>query len=300
MKFKKTLGMLAIILACSAFGSFSMPDDADAKRFGSSRSIGRTVTRPATPGFTRSQSTTQQRNMANQGGVSALNRTGMFGGLFGGLLAGTLLGSLLGGGGVGGGIGLFDILILGLIGFFAYRFFKSRNQNNNQNTNENQNNFQQNYQEPENYTKESNAWGNLRSERSSETNTQADNSEITIPAFNEEEFLEGAKQLYVRMQESWDMRDLNDIKLFTSEEVYKEIQEQYKEDPNPSKTELLLINCHVVKANAVDSKEFVSVLFDVLLKEQENENNEQVKEIWNFTRDKNADSMWKLDGIQQA
>lgn len=294
MKFKKTLGILAIILACSAFGSFSMPDDADAKRFGSSRSIGRTVTRPSTPsGFTRSQNTTQQRNLANQNGAAAMNRTGMFGGLFGGLLAGTLLGSLLGGGGVGGGFGLFDLLILGAIGFFAYRFFNSRNQKK-----EEENNYHQNYQEPENYTKTNNAWGNLQSERTSHENNE--NSAINIPNFNEQEFLDGAKQLYVRMQESWDLRDLADIKLFTSDEVYKGIEEDAKADPNPSKTELILINCNVVKADVVGTKEQVSVLFDVLMKEQENENNEQVKEIWNFTRDTNGDSMWKLDGIQQA
>lgn len=295
MKFKKTLGVLAILLTFSAFGSFSMPDDADAKRFGSSRSIGRTITRPSTPsGFTRSPNATQQRNFTNQNGAAAMNRTGMFGGLFGGLLAGTLLGSLLGGGGFGGGFGLFDILILGAIGFIAYRFFKSRNQKK-----EEENNYQQNYQEPENYTKTNNAWSKLQSERKSHEEPQA-NSAINIPHFNEQEFLDGAKQLYVRMQESWDLRDLADIKLFTSEEVYKGIEEDAKADPNPSKTELILINCHVEKADVIGSKEHVSVLFDVLMKEQENENNEQVKEIWNFTRDTNGDSMWKLDGIQQV
>ena len=108
MKLKKSLSMLAIILSLSAFGTFSMPDDADARRFGSSRSIGRTTTvRPSAPaGVTSSQQNfQQQRGINNNAGAAAMNRGGMFGGLLGGLLAGSLLGSLLMGGGFAGGGG---------------------------------------------------------------------------------------------------------------------------------------------------------------------------------------------------
>ncbi len=298
MKLKKSLSMLAIILSLSAFGTFSMPDDADARRFGSSRSIGRTTTvRPSAPaGVTSSQQNfQQQRGINNNAGAAAMNRGGMFGGLLGGLLAGSLLGSLLMGGGFAGG-GLLDIVIIGLLVYFGLKFFRNRRQNSDQSSAYNNREYRQNDQY-QNYSGAGSAWDNLRSERV-QPEVQHDNSDIPA-SFDTEEFLAGAKKLYVRMQESWDLRDMEDIKQFTSPLLYKEIEEQYKEDPNPSKTQLLLVNARVLGVQEEGDFEQVAVLFDVLMKEQENENNEQVKEIWNFSRDKVRSGSWFLDGIQQ-
>lgn len=298
MKLKKSLTMLAIILSLSAFGTFSMPDDADARRFGSSRSIGRTTTvKPSAPaGVTSSQQNfQQQRGINNNAGAATMNRGGMFGGLLGGLLAGSLLGSLLMGGGFAGG-GLLDIVIIGLLVYFGLKFFRSRRQNAEQSSSYNNQEYRQNDQY-QNYSDTGSAWDNLRSERVQPA-AQQDNPDIPA-SFDTEEFLAGAKKLYVRMQESWDMRDMEDIKQFTSPLLFKEIEEQYKEDPNPSKTQLLLVNARVLGVQEEGDFEQAAVLFDVLMKEQENENSEQVKEIWNFSRDKVRSGSWFLDGIQQ-
>lgn len=301
MKINKLISMFAIVLALSVFSAFSMPDNADARRFGGGHSIGRTTTvRPSAPaGVTSNQHFQQQQRSAlnNNAGAAAMNRTGMFGGLFGGLLAGTLLGSLLMGGGVGGGGGLLDLIIIGLIVYFGIKFFKSRRQNNTNQSYTSQNEY---YNQTQNYSNQaenntSSAWDNLRSAR-------ADNSGQTpytaAGTFNTEEFLEGAKKLYVRMQESWDMRDIDDIKQFTSPIMHKDIEEQFKEDPNPSKTEIILINPSVLEVKQEGDYEQVAVLFDVLMKEAENDSNEQVKEIWNFSRNKAKNGNWVLDGIQ--
>lgn len=302
MKLNKIIRVFAMVLALSVFSTFAMPDDADARRFGGGRSIGRTTTvRPSAPaGVTSNQQQfRQQQNsaMTNNAGAAAINRRGMFGGLFGGLLAGTLLGSLLFGGGFGG-VGIFDILILGLLIYFGVKFFKNRQQKNNNNqyyaqqspfentyTNQNQTAGQAN--------NAASAWDNLRSDRSQQTNTYSG-----AGTFNTEEFLAGAKKLYVRMQESWDLRDIDDIKQFTSPIMHKDIEEQFKEDPNPSKTEIILINASVLEVKQEGDYEQAAVLFDVLLKEAESAENEQVKEIWNFSRSKAKAGTWILDGIQ--
>lgn len=303
MKIKKALSAFAIVLSLSAFGTFSAPDDADAKRFGSSRSIGRTTTvRPSAPsGVTTSnqQSFQQQRAMNNNGGAAVMNRGGMFGGLLGGLLAGSLIGSLFSGHGFAGGGGFLDIIIIALIAFLGYKFLKGRRQNQESGQTYRQDtsyqNFGQDFQNQQNYSGQTgSAWDNLSSAR-----PQAEQNDQVPASFNTEEFLEGAKKLYVRMQESWDMRDMNDIKQFTAPSMHREIEELFKEDPNPSKTELLLINASVLEVKEVGDYEQVAVLFDVLMKEQEKENNEQVKEIWNFSRNKKDNSSWLLDGIQQ-
>lgn len=302
MKINKLIQMFAIVLALSVFGTFSMPDDADAARFGGGRSIGRTTTvRPSAPAgiSTSNQQHFQQQQRSavnNNAGAATMNRTGMFGGLFGGLLAGTLLGSLLGGGGAGGG-GLLDLLLIGLVIYFGIKFFKNRRQNNTY-TNQNyssQNDYynQQNTQNFQSENNTSSTWDNLRSERTEQTEPYT-----STGTFNTEEFLEGAKKLYVRMQESWDMRDIDDIKQFTSPIMHKDIEEQFREDPNPSKTEIILINPSVLEVKQEDDYEQVAVLFDVLMKEAEKNSNEQVKEIWNFSRNKAKGGNWVLDGIQ--
>lgn len=300
MKLNKLIRIFAVVLALSVFSTFAMPDDADARRFGGGRSIGRTTTvRPSAPaGVTSNQQHFQQQQRSavnNNAGAATMNRTGMFGGLFGGLLAGTLLGSLLMGGGLGGGGGLLDLIIIGLIVYFGIKFFKNRKQNSNKQSYYSQNSQNENYNQSntQNYQAGSNsAWDNLRSEnRAPYTSTGT---------FNTEEFLDGAKKLYVRMQESWDMRDIEDIKQFTSPIMHKDIEEQFKEDPNPSKTEIILINASVLEVKQEGDYEQVAVLFDVMMKEAENPNNEQVREIWNFSRNKAKDGNWILDGIQNA
>jgi Tim44-like domain. len=48
---------------------------------------------------------------------------------------------------------------------------------------------------------------------------------------DEQEFLTGAKALYTRLQASWDRRDIDDIRQFTSPEVHEEIARQATLDP---------------------------------------------------------------------
>lgn len=307
MKINNIVRMFAIILALSVFSTFAMPDDADARRFGGGRSIGRTTTvRPSAPaGVTSSQQHFQQQNSAisnNAAGAAAMSRRGMFGGLFGGLLAGTLLGSLLSGGGFAGGFGMLDLIIIGLLIYFGMKFFRNRQQNSNNKQYYSQHsssdysnqNINQNGQNQAGNNAAA-AWDNLRSDRHEQTNAYQ-----STGTFNTEEFLAGAKQLYVRMQESWDLRDIDDIKQFTSPVMHKDIEEQFKEDPNPSKTQIILINANVLEVKQEGDYEQVAVLFDVLMKEAENQDNEQVKEIWNFSRNKAKNGTWILDGIQNA
>lgn len=312
MKINNIVRMVAVILALSVFSTFAMPDDADARRFGGGRSIGRTTTvRPSAPaGVTSNQQHFQQQNSAisnnaaaGAAGAAAMSRRGMFGGLFGGLLAGTLLGSLLSGGGFAGGFGMLDLIIIGLLIYLGMKFFRNRQQNNRSN------NQYYSQQSPSDYNNQNSnqtgqnqarnnaaaAWDNLRSERHEQTNAYQ-----STGTFNTEEFLAGAKQLYVRMQESWDLRDIEDIKQFTSPIMHKDIEEQFKEDPNPSKTQIILINANVLEVKQEGDYEQVAVLFDVLMKEAENTDNEQVREIWNFSRNKAKNGTWILDGIQNA
>ncbi|MCR4667165.1 MAG: 39S ribosomal protein L45 [Desulfovibrio sp.] len=303
-----------LFLSLATF-SLALPTDSEAARMGGGRSFGSQPTMRAPTSAPRpAQAPRQQpfnapqtsRPMPQSGGMGAM------GGLFGGLLAGTMLGSLLGGGagagaaGAGGGLGLIDILLFGLIIWFGLKFF--RRMRSNQSAPQSQPGYGQSSYQDTGYSQHNDsmyrqgggsAWDSLR-------NTVGGSSPDgfgtpNIPAdFNVDEFLQGAKAAYVRMQSSWDQRDLNDISQFATESVMSVLREQMREDPNPSRTELININVQLVDVRDEGVYQRAQVFFDVLLREDPTQGHpEPAREIWHFMR-QIPDGTWKLDGIQQV
>jgi predicted lipid-binding transport protein (Tim44 family) len=120
------------------------------------------------------------------------------------------------------------------------------------------------------------------------------------PGFNSEEFLKGAKAAYNRLQDSWNKRDLEDIRLFTSPEVWEEIKRQVMEEPDGGKTEIILVNAKLLEVNSEGDDTVASVYFDVLMRESaEEQRPKQVREVWHFSKKEVSDSFWRLEGIQQ-
>ena len=316
----KTWKKLALCAACFAAISFAMPDYADAARLGRGRSFGSSsvLSRPATPpagiksgassATTMNRQATGQQNVNGSGAAAmAQNRGGLFGGLFGGLLAGTLLGSLFSGTGLGGAMGGFmNILLFVALGYFAMRLFRrmrggqqeERRQNWQERSFEQRQPFGQNQYGQQ--QSQGSAWDALRSEPQAAQQSAAEEVSNVPADFDQDEFLRGAKAAYTRLQASWDRRDLGDIANFATEDVMAELREQAASDPDPSKTEILLVNASVLEVRDEGDKRRVAVYFDVLMRENQNAAHpEQVREVWHFVCSTAAGDSWKLDGIQQ-
>jgi predicted lipid-binding transport protein (Tim44 family) len=122
------------------------------------------------------------------------------------------------------------------------------------------------------------------------------------PGFDEAEFMKGARAAYQRVQSSWDKRDLADLRQFTSKEVWEEMDRQAKEDPAPGTTEIIRVNAELQKVEQIGTQTVVTVLFDVLMREDPNQQTAgQAREIWHFSRDESVPgSFWLLEGIQQV
>jgi len=270
--------------------------DADAARFGGGKSFGgkSSMSKPAAPpspapGMNRAA---PGQTAPGAAGAAAAPRMGGMGGMFGGLLAGTLIGSLLFGGGFEGG-GLMDILLIGLLAYFAFKLF-SRFRRPAEAGGPSQ---YQSYQ-PQQAQRSGMDWGRLSGQvQGANIDTP---SSLSLPAgFDSEEFLRGAKMAYTRLQASWDKRDLNDIADFASPAVMQEVRAQAEADPHPSSTEVLLINAQLLSVAKEGDAERATVFFDVLLREDpKDQSTAQVREVWHFKRDKSES--WKLDGIQQV
>ena len=302
--------LAALVLA------LSVPDLADAARMGGGRSMGSkpfmsvpsTAPRPQAtmPGAAQTRPMNQARPQAQAPAAGGM--FGGMGGFFGGMLAGSLLGSLFGGHGAAagaageGGMGFLDMLLIGLLVYFAIKFFRSRmgarQQPQAAGGYDNMQYQQQQGMQYSDQSAQSSQWDNLRSAPQQDGAWTAGN---TVPEdFDREDFLRGAKMAYSRMQQSWDRRDLDDIALFATDAIMSELRVQAQEDPQPSRTELLMVNAELLHVEDSPEGQRAEVLFDVLMRENPNQSQpEQVKEIWHFLR-ASANDTWRLDGIQQT
>lgn len=278
----KFSSLLTVILGLGVI-LMTMPDLADARRlggggsFGSRPSYSKSYSKPTAP----AASPTQQAAP----GASPMGGRGMFGGMLGGMLMGGLLGSLLFGGGFSG-ISFIDILLIGGGLFLLMRFLRSRQP------------AAQTAGGPGTvHDMNRGAWENLRSSQS-RTGATADSYP---PGFDAREFLDGAKAAYTRMQASWDARDLDDLRQFTSPEVFAEVQSQAASDPAPGRTEILLLEARLLEAKAVGNQTVATVLFDAMLREDSAAAPaQQVREAWHFSRyETGGSSHWVVEGIQQ-
>ena len=144
-------------------------------------------------------------------------------------------------------------------------------------------------------------WGSSGYEPSADAAREVNAPPSIPPGFDSEEFLKGAKMIYTRLQTSWDTRNLEDIHQFTSPEVFEEIQRQAQEDPTPGKTELLLITPKILEVRETEGQTVASVLYDVMMRENNTDMSRQVREIWHFSRATGSpDAFWVLEGIQQV
>jgi predicted lipid-binding transport protein (Tim44 family) len=278
---------------------YLLTDTAEARRMGGGKSFGSSPSyQRSAPSPQRSTNQTAQSQPSKQGQTAPAapaSPFGRWGGMLGGFLMGGLLGSLLFGGMHGfGGPGLLDILIVGGLLFFLFRYLRARRMaTESAGSSAFSGSAFQDVQPQE-------SWGTSGYGQAPRA-IPSSSEPPPIPAgFDEKEFLKGAKAVYTRLQQSWDRRDLNDIREFTSPEVFQEIRRQAEEEPNPGRTEIVLINADLLEVKSDGGQTVASVHYDVLMRESANETmSHQVREIWHF-REKAPGSSWILEGIQQV
>jgi predicted lipid-binding transport protein (Tim44 family) len=123
-----------------------------------------------------------------------------------------------------------------------------------------------------------------------------------IPAdFPVESFLRSAKMSYIRLQAANDRKDLNDVREYTTPEMFAEISMQMQErDNTPQTTNVIAINADLLEVVTEGDWAIASVRFTGQLSEN-NTAAETVDEIWHVQKNlKDDKSVWLLAGIQQA
>jgi len=123
-----------------------------------------------------------------------------------------------------------------------------------------------------------------------------------IPAdFPAETFLRSAKTTFIRLQAANDRKDLNDIREYTSPEMFAEVSMQIQERDNTlQKTDVIVINAELLEVANEGDFAIASVRFTGQLSEN-NGMPENVDEIWHVQKNlRDEKSVWLLAGIQQT
>ena len=110
-----------------------------------------------------------------------------------------------------------------------------------------------------------------------------------------------AKVNFLRMQTANDAADLNDIRQFTSPEMFAEVQVQISErGPATQQTRILDLNAKVLEVVQDNGLHVVSVRFTGQAQEETGHPAEAFDEIWHLTKPVNGGAGWVIAGIQQT
>lgn len=123
-----------------------------------------------------------------------------------------------------------------------------------------------------------------------------------IPAdFPVDSFLRGAKTTFIRLQAANDRKDLNDIREYTTPEMYAEISMQMQERGDAAqKTDVGFVNASLLEVVTENDIATASVRMTGQIREN-NGAPENFDEIWHVQKDlKDDKAVWLLSGIQQV
>lgn len=120
------------------------------------------------------------------------------------------------------------------------------------------------------------------------------------PDFDAEGFARQAKVNFIRLQAAHDEGDLDDIREFTTPEMFAEIRMQMNEFHTPGqRTDVVELHSEVIDVEEEDSRYVVSVHFQGVLREEADAAPAAFDEIWHLTKSKTGDRGWLIAGIQQ-
>jgi predicted lipid-binding transport protein (Tim44 family) len=123
-----------------------------------------------------------------------------------------------------------------------------------------------------------------------------------IPAgFDVEGFVRNAKVNFIRLQAANDAGNLDDIREFTSPEMFGEIKMGMAERGNAKQeTDVAQLNAEVIDVTEETGRYVVSVRFTGLISEERGAAPAPFDEIWHMTKPTDNSRGWVLAGIQQV
>jgi len=286
---KIILGLAAVML-----GATLVTLDAEAARMGGGRSIGaqRSVTAaPSRPAQQTQQAAPGNQSGAQQGTAQPQPASGWskWGPMLGGLALGGALGWLMGANGLGGlMVGMMLVALLVFVIAAVVRAIAQRRAGAGQ---------------PVQYASlgSETVAAPPPSQASGFERAPAQAAASTIPdGFDVAGFLKAAKLNYMRLQIANDKGDLEELREFTSPELFAELERDILGRGGASQhTDVLSLNADLLEVATEGGRHWASVRFSGTIRESAAGQTEGFEEVWNLAKPADGSSGWTLAGIQQ-
>jgi len=264
--------------------AFAMPD-AEARRMGGAKSFGMQRSAPAR----QDAAPTPQRQQQSATTTTAPQKRSWMGPIAG-LAAGLGLAALFSHLGMGEGMANFLMLaLLAMAAFMLFRFFMRRNA-----------------PAPAMQYAGMPAGANPRAATAFDampaTATGGSHASPHFPpGFDADAFAREAKLNFIRLQAAFDAGNLDDLRAFTTPEVFAEVRMQLAERGDAAQTtDVMTIDAEVLEAVDEGSRHVVSVRFTGLVREAVGQDAVPLDEVWHLTKPTRGEGGWVIAGIQQA
>jgi predicted lipid-binding transport protein (Tim44 family) len=268
------------VISAFMLGALVVATDADAKRLGGGRSVGaqRNVTAP--PASTPAKPAQAQQAQGQQQPAQQGSRWGMLGGILGGLALGGLLAWAL------SGTGLSTILLvalLAIVAFMAIRALRRREAPEAQHVH----------------------LAGIGPERMNIPERPASIGALHAPSslpagFDAPAFLRAAKLNFVKLQIANDSRRLDEIREFTTDEMFDELRKDVLARPaEEQQTDVVSLNADLLEVATEQDAHWASVRFSGMVRETPQSTPVGFEEVWNLVKPAQGSSGWLLAGIQQ-
>jgi predicted lipid-binding transport protein (Tim44 family) len=252
--------------------------DADAGRLGGGRSMGaqRSITAPPSR---PAQQQTQQAAPAQKGApqTAPAQSGNRWLPILGGLALGGMLGYLFGGNGL---MGILLIAGLAILAVMVVRALMARRR-------------QEQVMQPVQYA------GMNESVNMPMAGAPASATPVAIPAgFDASGFLRAAKMNFLKLQAANDAGRLEEVREFTTDELYEELRKDFGRSAGQS-TDIAALDADLLEFATEGSRHWASVRFSGTVREAPRAEPEAFTEVWNLVKPADGSTGWLLAGIQQ-
>jgi predicted lipid-binding transport protein (Tim44 family) len=124
---------------------------------------------------------------------------------------------------------------------------------------------------------------------------------LPVPGgFDAAGFLRAAKLNFVKLQVANDAGQLEEIREFTTGEMFDELRKDALARPSePQQTDVVSLNADLLEVASEKDRHWASVRFSGLVREMPGTAPVGFEEVWNLVKPADGSSGWLLAGIQQ-
>jgi predicted lipid-binding transport protein (Tim44 family) len=120
-------------------------------------------------------------------------------------------------------------------------------------------------------------------------------------AFDSEGFARTAKMIFIRLQAANDTADLDDLRRFTTPELFASLRLDIQErGPSANHTDVVHIDAQVLDVANEADRQIVSVRFTGQVVEEKGAAPTAVNEVWHLVKPHDDSRSWAIAGIEQT